>query len=345
LIDFCSQVSYAQEDILLLYIYRIFIKEIDMARHRQTKPVEGFDFTWWRREKGPGFRWEEDRGRWLLVGPPNDSLRPYEPLVEHTGLFLTFAHLDGNMDSFLGFANTYGRLGTYQAIGEDHGEPLDEWQEHHRWLRFLARVLSESMKRRPKLGKIVSWKDDEVIFRFPKIGTAASEEWRHRGELRKRLVNKQEQSLFKPGDSVGPARWFLCYAIDYWLGTLAKLDKPIAARMVWSEAAMRPQLLFGPTSLLGAMVGQIAAALHGAWPFKECAFCHRFFRLAPGVNRANRLTCSLTCKQYQHNEKVERASQLFNAGWTARQIAKELHVQPYRGKSSIDMVKTWIEKS
>jgi hypothetical protein len=62
--------------------------------------------------------------------------------------------------------------------------------------------------------------------------------------------------------------------------------------MVWSEDACRPQFVFAPSSLLGAMVCQFAVALHGAWPFKECAYCHRFFRLAPGVNRASS-TCTI----------------------------------------------------
>src|SRR5262249_41673165 len=89
---------------------------------------------------------------------------------------------------------------------------------------------------------------------------------------------------------------------------------------------------------------QFAAALHGAWPFKECAYCHKFLRLEPGVNRANRLTCSHTCKQYLYNRRIESARQLHAQGRTVRQIAKELNVKPHGKKSSLEIVKTWIDK-
>jgi hypothetical protein len=271
-------------------------------------------------------------------------LLPYEPLVEETGLFLTFAHLDGSEDEFLRFANTYGRLGTYHRIGNEHGEPLDEWRQHQRWMQFLAEVRNECLKHRPSFGKLVSWQGTEIIYRFPKIGTEATEQWRHRGQLRKCPRGRKGLPLFQPGNLRGPALWFLVYAIDDWLRELERWEKPIAPRIVWSEEDWRPQFVFGPSSLLGAMICQFAAALHGAWPFKECAYCHKFFRLAPGVNRANRLTCSHTCKQYLHNGRVERARQLHAQGRTIRQIAKELNVRPQGQKSSVEIVKTWIVK-
>jgi hypothetical protein len=316
-----------------------------MARDRHAKPAEGFAFTWWRREKGRLFRWEKDEsGRRLLMGPPNESLLAYRPLVEETGLFLTFAHLDGSEGEFLRFANTYGRLGTYHTFAPEGGEPLDEWRSHHRWMRFLADVRTECLKDRPELGNVVSWKGNEVIYRFPKIGAEATELWRHRGQLRQCPRSRKGLSLFQPGDLAGPALWFLAYAINDWLSELQQWNKPIAPRMVWSEENNRPQFVFGPSSLLGAMICQFAAALHGAWPFKECACCHKFFRLAPGVNRANRLTCSHTCKQYLHNRRVERARQLHAEGRTVRQIANELSVKPQGQKSSVEIVKTWIDK-
>jgi hypothetical protein len=316
-----------------------------MDSDRHAKPTECFEFTWRRRVKGPGFNWKQDKtGRWLLVGPPDEKLFAYEPLVEETGLFLTFAHLDGSKDAFLGFANTYGRLGTYHTYFPGHREPLYEWEEHHRWMRFLAKLQSDCVSDRPKISEVVSWEGDEVIYSFPKIVIGANEPWRHRGELRLCLQSKKGLPLFQPGDLVGPARWFLCHAIENWLRTLEGTQKAIAPRMVWSEAECRPQFVFSPSSLLGAMVCQFAAALHGAWPFKECAFCHKFFRLAPGVNRANRLTCSHTCKQYLHNRKIERARQLRADGRTIRQIVKQLKVMPNRKKSSLDIVKNWIHK-
>jgi hypothetical protein len=68
------------------------------------------------------------------------------------------------------------------------------------------------------------------------------------------------------------------------------------------------------------------------------------FRLQPGVNRANRLTCSQTCKQYLHNRRVQRARTLHAEGRTFRQIAKELQVKPQGNKSSVAMVRSWIAR-
>jgi hypothetical protein len=317
-----------------------------MARDCHDKPDECFPFVWRRREKGPGFRWEREsrHGHRVLLGPPDDKLREYQPLVEETGLFLTFAFLDGSDAAFLRFADTYGRLGTYHRYWPDGGEPLYEWQQHHRWMNFLAKLRGAYLAdHQEELGKVVSWKGDEVVYRFPKIGTGAAETWHHQGQLRRRLRGKNDLPLFQPGDVRGPVLWFLCFAIDDWLHRLQD-EKPIAPRMVWSEEACRPQFVFGPSSLLGAMVCQFAAALNGSWPFKPCAFCHKFFRLAPGVNRADRLTCSHTCKQYLHNHRVERARQLRAEGWTVRQIIGELAVKPQGEKSSAAIVKAWIGK-
>jgi hypothetical protein len=316
-----------------------------MASDGHAKLAECFAFTWRRRGNGEGFRWEQNQtfGR-LLVGPPDDRLLDYEPLAEETGLFLTFAHLGGSEEAFLRFANRYGRLGTHHTLGPQRGEPLEEWQRHHRWMRFLADLRSACRTGGPKLGKVVRWQRGEVLYSFPKIGTSQNESWRHLGSLRKRLLDKNGQPLFQPGDLQGPALWFLAFAINDWLDELQKRQKPITPRMVWSHEDQRPQFVFSPSSLLGAMVCQFAAALHGAWPFKECAFCHRFFRLAPGINRANRLTCSHTCKQYLHNRRVERARKLRAQGRTFRQIAHELNVKPRGEKSSVEMVKTWIAR-
>jgi len=119
---------------------------------------------------------------------------------------MTFAHLDGSNDAFLGFANTYGRLGTYHSYPPDHCEPLDEWRLHHLWMRFLTKLQNDCDKERPELSEVVTWKGDEVIYRFPKIGTWATEGWRHRGELRPRPQNKKGQPLFQPSELAGPAR-------------------------------------------------------------------------------------------------------------------------------------------
>src|SRR5262249_32407835 len=203
---------------------------------------------------------------------------------------------------------------------------------------------SECFGRGRRLDQIVKWEGDDVVFHFPRIGDSKSESWRHRGHLRQHFRDKQGLPLFKQGSRIDPARWFLTFALDDWLRELEGSDKPIAARMVWSSNERRGRFVFEPSSLLGAMVCQFAASVHGTWPFKECAHCHKFFRLAPGINRANRLTCSVTCKQYLHNGRVARACQLHAAGRTVQEIARELKVKPQGGKLPTDIVGAWVAK-
>jgi len=211
-------------------------------------------------------------------------------------------------------------------------------------MRFLVELRSECFEDRPALAQIVSWEGDDVVYRFPKIGTGATETWRHRGFLRQRPQDQKGLPIFQPGELVGPALWFLGNAINEWLQELQHWAQPVVPQVLWSEANGRPQLVFGPGTLLGAMVCQFAAALHGGWPFQECARCHKFFRLQPGVNRANRLTCSHTCKQYLYDRRVQRAGELRAAGRTIRQIVNELNVQPRGKKSSSELVKSWIDR-
>jgi len=316
-----------------------------MATKRALQPAECLEFTWLRRVKGPGFQWMlGQQGKEILVGPPDEFLLTYQPLKEETGLFFIFGHLDGGKEGFRRFADTYGRLGTYHTLVPELGEPLYEWERYHRWMQFLVELRDECDKDQPSLGQKVSWERDEVIFNFPKVDSSV-ETWRQRGYLRQRLLNSQGLPLFKPGDRVGPARWFLAYALDQWLRELDGIGKPIATRMIWSEEERRARLVFCPSNLLGAMVYQFAAAVNGSWPFRECAYCHKFFRLAPGVNRRNRLTCSTTCKQYLHNDKVKRAHQLHDAGKSLRQIAEQLKVVPHGRKSSTDIVRGWLARA
>jgi hypothetical protein len=321
------------------------LEVIPMRPRDGARPADGFDFTWRRPAAGAGFRWQPNRKYGgLLVGPPQHGLLPYQPLAEETGLFLAFARLGDSQEEFLRFANAYGRLGTYFQIGPDLGEPLDEWQRHQRWMRHLTDLRDECDRDWPHLGPYVGWAGDELAFRFPPIGEGSSETWRHRGELRVVPRNNDGPPLFRRGEVLRPARWLLSFAIDDWLQELHGMRRPVAPRMVWSEADSQAQLVFGPTSLLGAMVCQLAAAVHRGWPFQECARCHRFFRLEPGVNRANRRTCSHTCKQYLYNQRVQRAQSLHAEGWTVPAIVKELQVKPQGKRSGAEVVRTWIDR-
>lgn len=61
------------------------------------------------------------------------AYRMYAPLVEHTGLFLTFSALDPSDEEILAFANQFGLLREPQPVTVDdassgtYGEPVEDW--------------------------------------------------------------------------------------------------------------------------------------------------------------------------------------------------------------------------
>jgi transposase len=57
----------------------------------------------------------------------------------------------------------------------------------------------------------------------------------------------------------------------------------------------------------------------------------------PGVNRANRLSCSASCRQRGHRLRVKRAQELHAQGMTPREIAKVIG-------SGVKSVKHWIAR-
>jgi hypothetical protein len=58
-------------------------------------------------------------------------------------------------------------------------------------------------------------------------------------------------------------------------------------------------------------------------------------RVAPGVNRADKQTCSQTCRTRVYRQRKQRALALDAEGKTARAIARELDAKP-------DAVTKWI---
>jgi hypothetical protein len=87
--------------------------------------------------------------------------------------------------------------------------------------------------------------------------------------------------------------------------------------------------------LLDAIYLQFAYAIDGNKRQRQCQVCRRWFELSPGINRADRLTCSDSCRVRQTQERRTRARQLRAEGKTAKQIAREIG-------SKVDKVKEWL---
>jgi hypothetical protein len=107
--------------------------------------------------------------------------------------------------------------------------------------------------------------------------------------------------------------------------------------MVWDPEAGRPRLSFEIDSLWGAVCLQFAEAVTGGLNYQRCPACSRWFELTPGVNRANRLTCSDSCRQRAFRQRRDRARELHAEGKTVREVARELG-------SVLKTVKGWVSK-
>jgi len=80
---------------------------------------------------------------------------------------------------------------------------------------------------------------------------------------------------------------------------------------------------------------QFALALAGNKHYQRCVSCGKWFELLPGINSADKQTCSQTCRTRLYRQRKERALALHAQGKTARAIAREL-------KAKLGAVTKWI---
>jgi hypothetical protein len=90
-----------------------------------------------------------------------------------------------------------------------------------------------------------------------------------------------------------------------------------------------------PRTLFAALCLQFALALAGDKHYQQCVSCGKWYELLPGVNRADKQTCSQTCRTRVYRQRKERALALHAEGKTPRAIARELDAK-------VDAVTKWI---
>jgi hypothetical protein len=95
------------------------------------------------------------------------------------------------------------------------------------------------------------------------------------------------------------------------------------------------QVRLQPADLLGFMFLQLGCAFVGAFRFRQCAACGKWSLLRPGVNRADRTTCSDYCRLKLYRQRRAQAVALGHQGWTPEQIAREI-------RADLAKVKTWL---
>jgi hypothetical protein len=131
------------------------------------------------------------------------------------------------------------------------------------------------------------------------------------------------------GDVVGPAR----------AAVLANINEQIyvhcGPRLFWNWRRRRIVRQDLPASLHAAIWMQLAEAVLGNTTARRCRECGRWFDVAPGTSRSDKVVCSTACRSKGYRERQGRARQLHTTGQTFKQIAMELG-------SDVKTVRGWI---
>jgi hypothetical protein len=269
--------------------------------------------------------------------------RTYFPLADETGLFRVFAETDLSPEAVLDFANRYGPLGLRNPEGGvPPPEALRTWRGLILEMRYLVRLWDEARRGdAAALAQSVGWDERAggVIYRsVPEVLRVISFSTVPQPQLFEveegppavddHLLPRASLPLAW-GDTCGAALYFVQEKLNRHLGD----DAP--AHLVWSPRRGRSTLRIMPQGLWGALCLQFARAVSGDLEYQRCPVCGRWFELSPGVNRANKQTCSGSCRTKLYRQRQERARELYAEGKTARQIARELGAEP-------EKVKDWV---
>jgi hypothetical protein len=272
-----------------------------------------FDRFEWQRpaRRKQGFAWEGEGDQRRLVGVPGAAFVGYEPSV---ALFRDFADLDGTAEAVLGFANRYGRLGRAKDHTMDY---LDVWRDR-----------SDQMRQLVTLGDALSGGDEKT--NRDALGTLTEEELRAVAERR----NKPGARGTPPGITAGEYAHVALARIGYVLLTRRGFFENLTLEGDWGPKG-GVWARFRHDHLWGFLLFQFGMSLIEGRRFRRCEGCGKWFPLAPSVNRADRTTCSDSCRYQQYRRRRLRAIEMHDAGKTAKQIAKELG-------SEVNAVKGWV---
>jgi hypothetical protein len=289
-----------------------------------------FDLVWERPVGGNGFAWNDagavhDLER-RLVRVEGVPFTNYKPLTECTGLFRTFADLSLTPVAVLDFVNRYGhpsyRAGHSAATGKTAILPFDAgaiFDDLSGWKGMIGRMKS----------LVGVW------------DALCQTDWR---ALRTLLGRYQSKRFHLPasashGELAGAAVTLLYHEVGAMtFGSLLGLtDRPDADYVQWHEQGKGLLLKLIPQSLWHAMYLQFAWAILGNKSYQRCDGCGKWFELSPSVNRADRQTCSDSCRVKLYRQRQKRARQLSAKGMNVQKIAKEIG-------SDVATIKTWIKK-
>ena len=304
-----------------------------------------------------------------LVAKPDTPFERYAPLRDALALYRILAETEPTLEGILGFARSYGRLGKgierptvndrSVELGESgraqvevvhsYVEPLAHWQTFIVYLRELVRIWDcVQAGNRKALAKVLRWEETirHIVHEI---------DW-HSKEFAKLL--EDWHAARATGGYSGLGTWHRIFEdLPSFFSGLEPLDPkdPIELGTVWvlrclavgmeKLVTLQPRrdvvrerivLDYQPISLLGAIYLQFALAINQETPARRCGACGRWFEVAPDRSRADRTTCSGTCRTRLHRARRRRAKRLRAAGNSLQHIAAKM-------ETDVKTIKKWLE--
>ena len=253
-------------------------------------------FRW--RVAESGYHWTLIGDHWFLTEPEGVATRSYAPL-EHTGLFLQFAQLRHSRAEILRFANRYGLLGMAQvrSVISDSPGSSDWIEEFEVWIDKIDSLALAVRVRRmvdqtdvAGMSKHIVWEGDAVHF------LARTSRGVIKTPIAAKHWNRDLLERFRPGDVIGPARYYLQAVIN------ENLEGQVSSRLLWDASHARLNLYVVPATLLSAMWLQLAKAVDGDKLHTQCRECRVWFEVrSPDSEtgrgaRADKQFCGNACR-------------------------------------------------
>jgi hypothetical protein len=295
----------------------------------------------------PGVSQDDEPVERVPVLVPHERLQlwRWEPLEEEPALFRIFAETEPTETGILAFVNRYGPvLGPAKFCGTEDAQSVGAIRCMILWLRHLLHVWDAIEGRDLKvLNQVVQWRDDTIHFR--KVMMQAPRSYAHYrldwNPVRTSNIPAKPFLEATPPFALGDVRSLgITHLTTELAGELHANCKIEFIPTIWVGDVQefgKPTLQIAPSSLWGLIVLQFAKAVEGERRYQRCAVCRRWFLLAPGVNRADRQTCSGTCRNRAYFQRQQRAREMHAQGKTAAEIARELG-------SDLKKVRAWIKK-
>jgi putative ATPase subunit gpP of terminase len=285
-----------------------------------------------------------------LVATTDSPPRFYRPLTpEHSTLWRTFARRDATPDECLALAREYGLLGESQELPiadqperSVTAESMWCWNGELSDLAFADFLLQHIVaEESAAFEPLFEWDGDHVCtveyvheqellpgFAAVRVGGDGNGTRR-----RTELAGPTFTSHWTPGDLVKPAQLYLQRVVT------RHLAERVSTSLAFSSNHRHQRLVYGPTSLLGALWLQVALAIASDATMGSCKECGRPFEISrsPMGLRVDAEFCTNACKSRQYRKRKRRAKRLFREGYGIVEIASLIDTSPAT-------VRRWVEK-